>query len=152
MASAKTRYVRRFRRGLVVKGLSRLPVTEEIAGSNPVEPAIKTESHLWFFFYAWTPTGYEPQTCGSANEERRPRRSLLVLVEYRRKEYELFHSECAIRSSILQQSDNLLSTRLTHDLNRRLPEGRRVVKRVRAQEFIPSTPERKSVPTCRDVR
>jgi hypothetical protein len=25
--------------GLVVKGLSRLPVTEEIAGSNPVEPA-----------------------------------------------------------------------------------------------------------------
>jgi hypothetical protein len=27
--------------GLVVKGLSRLPVTEEIAGSNPVEPATK---------------------------------------------------------------------------------------------------------------
>jgi hypothetical protein len=25
--------------GLVVKWLSRLPVTEEIAGSNPVEPA-----------------------------------------------------------------------------------------------------------------
>jgi hypothetical protein len=25
--------------GLVVKGLSRLPVTEKIAGSNPVEPA-----------------------------------------------------------------------------------------------------------------
>ena len=28
--------------GLVVKWLSRLPVTEEIAGSNPVEPAILT--------------------------------------------------------------------------------------------------------------
>ncbi len=28
------------RRGLVVKWLSRLPVTEEIAGSSPVEPAI----------------------------------------------------------------------------------------------------------------
>lgn len=27
-------------RALVVKGLSRLPVTEEIAGSNPVGPAI----------------------------------------------------------------------------------------------------------------
>jgi hypothetical protein len=36
--------------GLVVKGLSRLPVTEEIAGSNPVEPATKTVHHLVDFF------------------------------------------------------------------------------------------------------
>ena len=32
------------RLGLVVKGSSRLPVTEEIAGSNPVGPAIKNTS------------------------------------------------------------------------------------------------------------
>lgn len=32
-------YYYRYGNGLVVKGLSRLPVTEEIAGSNPVEPA-----------------------------------------------------------------------------------------------------------------
>lgn len=31
--------LRKQKYGLVVKGLSRLPVTEEIAGSNPVEPA-----------------------------------------------------------------------------------------------------------------
>ena len=39
--------------GLVVKWLSRLPVTEEIAGSNPVEPAKKlSEYHLvWYSFY-----------------------------------------------------------------------------------------------------
>ena len=30
---------------LVVKGLSRLPVTEEIAGSNPVERATKKRHH-----------------------------------------------------------------------------------------------------------
>ncbi len=30
--------------GLVVKWLSRLPVTEEIAGSNPVEPAKENDS------------------------------------------------------------------------------------------------------------
>jgi hypothetical protein len=36
--------------GLVVKGLSRLPVTEEIAGSNPVEPATKQRHHLMAFF------------------------------------------------------------------------------------------------------
>lgn len=35
--SARIQYVR----ALVVKGLSRLPVTEEIAGSNPVERARK---------------------------------------------------------------------------------------------------------------
>jgi hypothetical protein len=33
--------------GLVVKGLSRLPVTEEIAGSNPVEPAKHLKKALW---------------------------------------------------------------------------------------------------------
>lgn len=38
-------------RALVVKGLSRLPVTEEIAGSNPVERAIKSRYPLgWRFF------------------------------------------------------------------------------------------------------
>ncbi len=35
---------------LVVKGLSRLPVTEEIAGSNPVERAKKKAYHLVSFF------------------------------------------------------------------------------------------------------
>ncbi len=38
--------------GLVVKGLSRLPVTEEIAGSNPVEPATKQRHLLMAFFRA----------------------------------------------------------------------------------------------------
>ena len=33
-----------------MKGLSRLPVTEEIAGSNPVEPATKKVHHLMNFF------------------------------------------------------------------------------------------------------
>ena len=35
---------------LVVKGLSRLPVTEEIAGSNPVERATKKRHHVMAFF------------------------------------------------------------------------------------------------------
>jgi hypothetical protein len=39
--------------GLVVKWLSRLPVTEEIAGSNPVGPAKKKASSFgWGFFLA----------------------------------------------------------------------------------------------------
>lgn len=37
-------------RALVVKGLSRLPVTEEIAGSNPVERATETTSPLVGYF------------------------------------------------------------------------------------------------------
>lgn len=37
-------------RALVVKGLSRLPVTEEIAGSNPVERATKKRHRLMTFF------------------------------------------------------------------------------------------------------
>jgi hypothetical protein len=37
---------------LVVKGLSRLPVTEEIAGSNPVERAMKLlKEPVWGFFF-----------------------------------------------------------------------------------------------------
>ena len=36
---------------LVVKGLSRLPVTEEIAGSNPVERAKKKHHRTMMFFY-----------------------------------------------------------------------------------------------------
>jgi hypothetical protein len=36
--------------GLVVKGLSRLPVTEKIAGSNPVEPATLTKYHIYGIF------------------------------------------------------------------------------------------------------
>ena len=41
---------------LVVKGLSRLPVTEEIAGSNPVERAKKNESPFdgsFFLVFIW---------------------------------------------------------------------------------------------------
>jgi hypothetical protein len=39
---------------LVVKGLSRLPVTEEIAGSNPVERARidKIIPRKWYYFCA----------------------------------------------------------------------------------------------------
>lgn len=40
-----------------MKGLSRLPVTEEIAGSNPVERAIKSESLLVALFL-WLPFCY----------------------------------------------------------------------------------------------
>ena len=37
---------------LVVKGLSRLPVTEEIAGSNPVERA-KENTYPWGRYFLW---------------------------------------------------------------------------------------------------
>ena len=47
-ASGKIRYVR----ALVVKGLSRLPVTEEIAGSNPVERA-KENTYPWGRYFLW---------------------------------------------------------------------------------------------------
>ena len=35
-----------------VAGLTRLPVTEEIAGSNPVGSARIRKSPLWWFFYS----------------------------------------------------------------------------------------------------
>jgi glycerophosphoryl diester phosphodiesterase len=41
---------------LVVKGLSRLPVTEEIAGSNPVERATKQRHRLMAFFRGYSYT------------------------------------------------------------------------------------------------
>jgi hypothetical protein len=34
-----------------VKGLSRLPVTEEIAGSNPVEHATINVIPSWYYFF-----------------------------------------------------------------------------------------------------
>ncbi len=44
-------------------GLSRLPVTEKIAGSNPVGPAMKRESLWWLFFHAVSNWDWEPSWC-----------------------------------------------------------------------------------------
>lgn len=44
--------------GLVVKGLSRLPVTEKIAGSNPVEPAKQLFQKTLGSFYHFRLTHY----------------------------------------------------------------------------------------------
>lgn len=41
--------------GLVVKWLSRLPVTEEIAGSNPVEPAKQLLNNTLLGCYFFNP-------------------------------------------------------------------------------------------------
>lgn len=44
-----------------VAGLTRLPVTEEIAGSNPVGPAIETGNRLLGrFFVSVVPQQFEP--------------------------------------------------------------------------------------------
>ena len=49
-------------------GLSRLPVTEEIAGSNPVGPATKQVHHLVDFFRGMRPYWFE-----LVSERKRPR-------------------------------------------------------------------------------
>ena len=54
--------------GLVVKGLSRLPVTEEIAGSNPVEPANKNCSPSGGLFLLPVRPGFESAIASEASK------------------------------------------------------------------------------------
>ena len=54
---------------LVVKGLSRLPVTEEIAGSNPVERA-KENTYPWGRYFLWHVSGCATRIADSRSAAR----------------------------------------------------------------------------------
>ncbi len=54
--------------GLVVKGLSRLPVTEEITGSNPAEPANKNRPPFGGLFLLLGFGGFDPVIASKASQ------------------------------------------------------------------------------------
>jgi hypothetical protein len=69
-------------------GLSRLPVTEEIAGSNPVGPATKQVHLRWWTFFV--PVRLDSNRRGEQSEQiagsvKRERKLVLARVPFERK-------------------------------------------------------------------